>query len=208
MRTRFIYSYNEIAEFADQRGDYSFPPTGDDQNFADLAGEQAAVADMHKTQIGEPPNDFDVRSVWDVRPVNGYDALLSTTSTDSTTQSWSATFTAPNGYRAIPRKWEVWYDSPVGGAAGVSKAFLQKNGADLPNQLGWIIGDGTQNPIESFFTCEENTTFGIRGHNGNIVTGNSVVNINCLVTLYPVSEISLPLSIANPKTRAAFSGVI
>jgi len=193
----YVAFWWQRGEFAEQRGDWQVGAVWD-QPGADLLQDDASITAMQKAPLGEPKSDFDVRCVYDSRIVNGYDFNFSAILTQSSGGSWSASFNVPNGYRAIPRKWDVQFDLPPPGAAGNSTVTIQQQGAGLPNNGPIIIGMGTDDPIETFFLCEENTTFGIAGANTN--TANALtVNVNVYGNLIPVTDVALPLSVSNQR---------
>jgi hypothetical protein len=181
-------------EFAEQREEWQFSADYE-QAGSDLLLDDAAVASMQAAPLGEPPSDFDVRCVYDSRPVNGYDFNYSAQVSIASGVAWSTAFNVPNGYRIVPRKWQVQFDSlPLGPLAG-NFVSLQQNGANVPNNGPIIVGMGTDEPIESFFLCEENTTFGISG----VANQNTNANINVYGNLIPVTDVALPLSVSNQK---------
>jgi hypothetical protein len=188
-------------EFAEQIGDFQTGASVD-QPGADLLFDDHAVAAMQATPLGEPSSDFDVRSVFDSRPVNGYDFNYSAPFSQTGGASgagWSVSFSVPNGYRAVPREWSVQFDQTIGGPSSNSVASLTQGNSSVPNNNAIIIGMGTDRPIKSFFLCEENTLFGISGRNNNTssLTGSVVVYGN----LIPTSDVALPLSIANQRLQ-------
>jgi hypothetical protein len=162
---------------------------------------------MQQAPLGEPPSAFDVRSTYDSRPVNAYDFNYSAflPSQNLINTPWEFTFNVPNGYRAVPRKWDVFYDTPPSGPSYNSTVTLLQQGAAVPNNGPIIIGMGTSDPIESFFICEENTTFGISGNVVGTVnsTQDSVISVNVYGNLIAVSEVALPFSVANPTSNPA-----
>jgi hypothetical protein len=181
-------------EFAEQREEWQFGAEYE-QPGADLLQDDARVAAMQAAPLGEPQSDFDVRCVYDSRPVNGYDFNFSEQVSISSGVSWTATFNVPNGYRIVPRKWQVQFDSlPLGPLAG-NIVSLQQNGADVPNNGPIIVGMGTDEPIESFYLCEENTTFGITG----VTQQSTNANVNVYGNLIPVTDVALPLSVSNQR---------
>jgi hypothetical protein len=195
-------------EFAEQRGDWQTNASLDLPG-ADLLQDDAAVSAMQQAPLTMPPSDFSVRSVYDSRPVNGYDFNFSavtqaTLVTNSTSAAvWFVNFNVPNGYRAVPRDWKIWLDPPAApGPSSASTVSLTQNGAAVPNNQDIIIGNGTTDPIESFFVCEENTTFGVTGATTLIPRDNDPVNVNVNVhgNLIPVDANALPYAIANQET--------
>ena len=196
MNSDYVMFWWMRGEFAEQRGD--FQASADlDQPGADLLQDDFSVAAMQRAPLGEPKSDFDVRCVYDSRIVNGYDFNYSSAISGSSSVGWSATFTVPNGYRAIPRKWDVTFDSPPNGPAANSTAQIVQGGAALPNN-NIIVGMGTNNPIETFFLCEENTTFGISGFNSNALTGYTGA-VNVYGNLIPTTDVALPLAVSNQR---------
>jgi len=156
---------------------------------------------MYQAPLGEPPTDFDVRCVFDSRIVNGYDFNMSAAFSQPSGGSWSVTFQVPNGYRIVPREWTVQYDSAVTGPSGNSTVNLTQQGAAVPYNQNIIIGMSTDEPIKSFFLCEENTSFGITGINSN-VTVTTTGSVTVYGNLIPVSDVALPLSVSNQQRLA------
>jgi hypothetical protein len=186
-------------EYSASREDYQEPPDMRDNAAGDMGRtQQEAVDEMQRTPLGEPRVEFDVRCTYDSRPLNGGDFNLSAVVNGNTTNGWAATFVVPNGYRMVPRKWEVSFDATAAGAAGNSTANIQQNLANLPFNGPIIIGMGTAEPIETFFICEENTTFGISGANTNFGTGY-IVNINVYGNLLAATDVALPFEVTNRK---------
>jgi len=191
-------------EFADQRGDGQ---ADTDFSQSDVNYDQAYLDHMVSSPIGEPQGDYDVRSVYDSRPVNAYDFNFSGFATYTigiTPIGWEVQFTVPPGYRAIPKEWSVWYDRPAINPASASTVSVLQNGTNLPNNQNIIIGQGTTLPLKTFFICEEGTTFGMTGTQqsaGTPITTN--VNVQVWGTLIPVSEVALPYTAANARIRAS-----
>jgi hypothetical protein len=193
----YIMHWWERDEFSEQRGDFQTGASWD-QPGSDLLQDHASLTAMQSAPLGEPPTDFDVRCVFDSRIVNGYDFNFAANISGSYPgYGWSANFKVPTGYRAIPRKWSVQFDLPPTGIAANSTATIQQNGAALPNNTV-IIGMGTDEPIETFFLCEENTSFGIAGINSN-ASVTFTGNVNVYGNLIPVTSVALPLAVSNQR---------
>ena len=195
----------EAGEYASAIGDTQAPPDMANPPGADLLGDAAATAEMIAAPLGGPATDFSIRSVYDSRPVNAYDfnysqaVEVTNANGAGTTVLWAANFSAPNGYRAIPRKWDIFLDPPhaVGPPADSLVSITQSNAA-IPNNQNIILGLGTDEPIETFFVCEENTVFGASGATSLIPADTTVnVNVNVHGNLIPVSQVAAPYSIAN-----------
>lgn len=205
MNNDYVLCWWARDEFAEQRGDFQTNASFD-QAGSDLLQDDSSVAAMQQAPLGEPPMAFDVRSVYDSRPVNGYDFNYSGffASQNLNNNPWTLEFNVPTGYRAVPRKWDVFFDTPPGGPSYASTVTLLQNGAAVPNNGPIIIGMGTgDEPIDSFFLCEENTSFGITGNvtAAPNTTQDSVISVNVYGNLIPVSQVALPFSIANPSSN-------
>ena len=192
-------------EFAEQRGDWQTNASLDLPG-ADLLQDDASVSAMQSAPLTTPSVDFEVRSVYDSRPINAYDFNFSGASEfnapsfPGTVATWQITFTVPTGYRAVPREWDVFFDDPPDIKASDNVVSLQQNGANIPNNGPIIVGSGTgARPIKSFFVCEENTTFGIQGAVtlGINSTQSSTISVNVHGNLIPVSDCALPFTIAD-----------
>lgn len=193
----YVMFWWQRGEFDEQRQDWQAEASFE-QPGSDLLQDASSTQAMLEAPLGEPKSDFDVRCVYDSRVVNGYDFNYSAAMNQPSGASWTATFVVPNGYRAVPRKWSVNFDSPPVGPSKNSTATIQQGGAALPNNGPIIIGMGTDDPIETFFLCEENTTFGITGANSNAVTGLAVI-VNVYGNLIPVTDVALPLAVSNQR---------
>ena len=192
--------YNGNEEWAQAIGDHQWPPDMRDVGPSDMGAVQQSIDDLERTPLGEPRVAFDVRCVYDSRPVNGYDFNLSATATQTSTSSiFLVIFNVPNGYRMVPREWEITFDNPQVGAAANSTVSIQQNNANLPNNGPIIIGMGTSEPIKTFFVCEENTTFGLIGSTNNPLLQTINVNINVYGNLLPVTDVALPFEVTNRK---------
>jgi hypothetical protein len=198
----------ERGEWQDEVGDVQAPADLSAPSGLDLSSAQADTAAMEATPLGEPKINFDVRCVYDSRPVNGYDFNFSASVglvPAGTGFTWAATFNVPNGYRIVPREWEIIFDQtpPAGiinASLSASTATILQNQAGLPNNQNIIVGMGTADPIKTFFICEENTTFGIQGFTPFAPAGNpGFANINVYGNLIAVTEVALPFAVANEQ---------
>jgi hypothetical protein len=192
-------------EFSEQRGDWQTNASIDIPG-ADLLGDDSAITAMQATPLGMPPTDFDVKCIYDSRPLNGYDFNFSASQEITSNVPWSFNFDVPNGYRIVPREWDVFFDTPIATQSSNSTVTLTQQNAGVPNNSGIIVGMGTgSRPIKSFFVCEENTQFGISGivGMGSNATQTTNLSVNVYGNLIPVTEVSLPFCVANDITKLA-----
>lgn len=159
-----------------------------------LAGEKERAVQV--AAPGEPPVLYDVRCVFDSRPVNAYDGNFSQIVGEVGT-TITARFLVPSGYRAIPREWRVNFDTPPVALITDLQAFVQANDADLPNN-NFYVGAGTSVPFKTFFLVEENAAFGLRITDVNgVIVGNTIIEVWC--NLLPVTGVALPFEATNRK---------
>ena len=190
---RYFSGERPNAEFT-QREHQAMPDATDNSGY--LAG--AKVAALALATPGEPNILYDVRCVYDSRPVAAYDFnYVSSIAAGAHGATVVTTFQTPSGYRAVPREWSIEFiPTPVADLTDV-QIFLQAQGADVPNNSRYI-GSGTTSPIRSFFVVEENATFGVRIVDiGGVLTGNIIVQ--CYGNLLPVTGVALPFEVTNRK---------
>src|SRR5271154_6175872 len=129
----YVLWWWQRGEHEEQRGDFQasscFEVPG-----ADLLQDSASEVAVLATPLGEPPTDFSVRSVYDSRPINGYDFNFSA----NTIQPLGGgvvtfNFNVPQGYRAVPRKWEILLTQPTTlSSADENTISFTTNGASVP----------------------------------------------------------------------------
>jgi hypothetical protein len=173
------------------------PPAGPDTSGA-IA--QSAADALARTPYGEPPLGFDVRCVYDSRLPNAFDFNFSGSASGTTATALSVTFTAPAGYRAVPREWSISFEGSVGGSAANSTVDVTYQGAAFPYNNGIIVGTGTSVPIKTFFVVDEQQTFGINANNRNAVSSYTVIVV-CYGNLIPVTGVALPYTVTNASRQ-------
>jgi hypothetical protein len=149
-------------EFTDR--DPQYPATRITTNYR---GEGKLHEQMLRAPLGEPTIDVDVRSVYDVRPIQAFDFNVTLTGTISTTgesaPNFVAPFAVPEGYVAVVRKYNHC-TSPIFPATARSDLLLtlQSNNADVPNNVSIPVGADSQDLVICFFIVDEGGTFGAR----------------------------------------------
>jgi hypothetical protein len=189
----------ERGEWADAIGDIQASVDMRDTSAGDVIGQDSAIAQMQMTGLGEPPKDFTVRAVYDSRFPNSYDFNIAALSTQltSTNPTYSVSFQCPNGYRMVPRKWNIYISNPPSGPPQNSYGSLQQNGVNIPYNDAFYIG--VERQLETFFLVEETTTFGLTGFNANYA--NAITNPTVIVEVYgnliPTTHVALPFAVTN-----------
>jgi hypothetical protein len=190
----------------------------------DLLALSTAVAEMQATPLEPVSLDYDVRAVYDSRPINAYDFNFCANNLIVLQNTlWAVGWQVPLGYRAVVREFEVMYDQDVGGEFGASLVFplqgmypsdfalqpasagpttpavltaLAAAGFPLQNNAK-AIGSGGK--ITTFFIAEEGTWFGIQGISNNISV-EGTVTINCYGQLLPIRNEQLPFVVGNQRS--------
>lgn len=168
-------------EFIDR--DPQYPATREQTNYA---GE-GKLADMQSsTPLGEPPVDVDIRSVYDVRPIQAFDfntTVIATSGGGSASSFGILTtqFTVPLGYVAVVRKWHTSFTSPQPPITyrGQVLMTIRSNNADLPNNVDIPVGLESDF-VESFFIVDEGGLIGARFDIANPGTPSvAAFDVNC-----------------------------
>lgn len=122
----------------------------------DMMRDKEAGEAMRRAPAGEPGIDFDVRSVFDSRPVQGYDFNIIDTSEFAA--SMDLTFTVPPGFVAVVRKFmHTISNNPIVERVDMRAAFFVNGGAVRYNENLPIGGDSYDTPINLFFLADENS---------------------------------------------------
>ena len=154
---------------------------------------------LDRVPLGTPEMDFDVRSTYSVRPVNGFDftfaASADSVSVGESEAIWTFTFTVPTGYVAVVR-WYEWFSD--GGGLGIAsyRASLLRNGVNFPYNSGVYIGpQGKHDRL--YMLVDEEQTFGVRVEGISLDSqGTGYLNIGGNLILK--TGRAYPYEIANP----------
>jgi hypothetical protein len=119
--------------------------------------------------LGDVPVDVDVRSVYDVRPINAYDVNLPLESQDftyggtATPQVGVVTAGVPLGYVFVLRQLDH-YVTPQPGTTSRGEVLLTltKNGAGVPQNVNVPVGNESQGLFRTFVIYDEGEIYGAR----------------------------------------------
>jgi hypothetical protein len=194
---------------------YGYDPNGEG-TASDLTALAGATAALAATPLADGPNNYSVRSTYDVRPVNAYDFNFSVLLFSvSNNVQWCVGWQVPLGYRAVIRRFEIQYDGDLGGAYGNSwiqpcisiyptnesidtSPISSNSGNPTPVPYNSEIAIGSGGEIETFFIAEEGSWFGLTGVNANLnLSGSPTASVNCYGNLIPTGEMQLPFTIGN-----------
>lgn len=152
-------------EFTDREPQWM--PTRDQVN---TPAEGRAAAQMPLTPLGEPQIDVDVRSVYDVRPIQAFDFNLTVVSAGNSIGGEGETpiiitpIAVPDGYVAVVRRFQHSFKPqlPVVNRADVLMT-LRSSGADVPYNVDIPVGGSSQGDlVNCFFIVDEGGSFGAR----------------------------------------------
>jgi hypothetical protein len=160
----------------------------------DLQESAAMMAGLFAAPYGDPSDEYDARATYDSRPTNAYDAIFSEATNVTSGEVWTVLFTAPLGYRFVPRKFTISYDDAGAGPDANSIVNLLLGEGSVTYNSGIIIGAGAE--LDAFYLVEENVAFGVTGSNSNL-TGATNVNVRIYGNLIPVKLEQLPYSVVN-----------
>jgi hypothetical protein len=126
----------------------------------DMVIGSAAREDMESTPLGAPVAECSVRSVYDSRPVHGYDFNVPCAEVVSCTGELAACeFQVPQGYVAVVRQISTFVEpQPVLAHLSDISIDVRVNGSAIPYNVGLPVGVATDSPIETFFIADEYQT--------------------------------------------------
>lgn len=124
--------------------------------------EQSRV-DLAKTPLGTPPADCDVRSVYDARPVNGFDfnIAVSIENAQETPQSvFNFEFVVDESYVAVVRSLHHWFEPAPASLSNRSdvKLTMALNGTPQFRLIDIPIGVESDGLIQMYLVADEFNT--------------------------------------------------
>lgn len=141
-------------EFIEQR-ERQLP--ADFSSSGDLQSQQTGMDHLEITPPGDPNLKFDVRSIFDSRPVNAYDFNISAAVELAAPGTTTFTvFTVPKGFVAIPRRWFFFID-PLFSLSSRAAILVtpQINNVDVQNNTDFPIGNESDDLLHTFFVVDE-----------------------------------------------------
>lgn len=151
----------EGGEFIDR--ETQRPPEDSPGNVAQGPSTAAAQTDLGNTPLGAPPACYDVRSVYDSRPVNGYDFTITVTDVGDEA-TFPLEFTVRQGYVAVLLGFSHWIeDDPLPPIVFRNDmlATLQKNKVQVQDNVDVPVGLFSDNLWTGFIVADEFETLGL-----------------------------------------------
>lgn len=189
-----------VKEFIDER---------ERQAPADTRTRQPDVRnpDILQVPLGEPAIDFDVRSVYDARPINAYDFnIIPASVAIGSSTSYTISFQVKQGRTAVIRELHHWIE-PVPNLPLRSDILLsiQLQKADVPDNINIPVGVASDGLIKLFLIADEYQTVSFNFVTSSLITGTGYVHVYgnyILKTGRPA-----PFEIANPVGGSQKRGI-
>lgn len=203
--------------------DIQWGPGLDTAGPVDLLALEDAKTDMYQAPLVPEVLNYDVRAVYNSRPINAYDFNFCANSLIVNNNTlWVVGWQVPLGFRAVVREFEVQYDQDTGGPFGGSLVFPlegmypstfgpnpQTSGPVTPTVQTALAGAGfpvlnnakaigSGGTIKTFFIVEEGAWFGIQGITSNIGS-QGTCTINAYGNFIPIRDEQLPFVVGNQK---------
>lgn len=176
-------------------------PADLDQTMA-YANSAQAREDFQVTPQGTPPDCYDVRSVYDVRPINGFDfnitsSALMTFGVKSTVNPF-VEFTVPEGFVCVLREVDIWFNPIPPGSTRNDKYFdLTLNGGSVPYNQTIYFGVAS-GKVKVFMIANEFDRVGVHVvDNANTASGSTDVYCQFYGNFLPKTERPSNFEIAN-----------
>lgn len=176
------------------------------KNKRNIGGKSIAGSreDLTRTPLGSPPVDYDVRSVFDVRPVGAFDFNIeANTALDSIGLNPPIEMTVPEGFVCVLREVSIWMQpTPPGPLKTNYNWTLTLNGSEFPynqlNSFGIAVDEE-----KTFMLADEFNRVGLRIRQG---TGGNLFGVTGYArfhgTFVQKTARPMPFEIANPsRTR-------
>jgi len=172
------------------------------------AAEGRALAQMTSIPLGEPPGDVDVRSVYDVRPIQSFDVnlpLLAATplslAVEGGVTSVAVMDAVPLGYVFVIRQLDHCFSGSIVPAAFRTdvKLTLLRNGADVVGNIGVPVGAESEGLFRTFVIYDDGEQFGARADVTSLfLFSGAFLNVNFYGNFIRKTGRPAPMEIGNP----------
>lgn len=166
-----------------------------------------AVADMQRTRAGEPAVDFNVRSVYDSRPVLGLDFNFEDSAAIVSGTSQDLTFIVPAGYVAVLKQIDFWMEpsQSIDKSSVIIKPVLNR-AVQANNQQS--VGSQTNAPMQLWLIADEFDEVGIRVSISVALASSPVSFVHLYGNLLAKTGRATPFEIANLAGRGQMSNAL
>lgn len=160
-------------DFIERRED-QLPPSN--ENAGEMSQDAKATAGMRAAPAGDPPADYDVRSVYDSRPVQGFDFNI-TAETGETSSPFTVEWIVPEGFVAVVRALHHWFNpAPLIASREDVLLTLLRDGSDVRFNVEIPVGSESDELVKVFAIYDEFQTVGARLVNVGLVNTAAFVH--------------------------------
>lgn len=174
-------------------------PPEDTPGFVAQDATASAQSDLAETPLGAPPTDYDVRSTYDSRPVNGYDFMIAVTAAAEGGNTFTMEFEVRQGFVGVLREFSHFFtDNPQPAVINRAEvlATLRRNGTDVLDNADIPVGVSSDSIWKGFVIADEFNTLGVR-----IVLQGLLTAAECVAVFYGnyllKTGVASPFEIAN-----------
>jgi hypothetical protein len=156
------------------------------------------------TPIGPIPFAYDVRAVFDSRPVNGYDFNIVVSTSGELVNPITISFTVPNGYVAVLKRVISFIESPIPASALRSDVLLTLllNQGVVPNNANIPVGIEQDDLVRCFVIADQGSVLSARlVVSAAILALTPTYTIQFYGNLLQKTNIPTPFEVANPTHK-------
>lgn len=178
-------------------------------NVGDISpGAQSAIArDAYdQTPIGTVPLAYDVRAIYDSRPINAYDFNIPVSASGELTNPITISFTVPNGYVCVLKRVITFIEDPIPSPAKRSDVLLTLllNQGVVPNNENIPIGVEQDSLVNCFVIADQGSVLSARlTVSAAVLAGSSTYWVQFYGQFLQKTNIPASFEIANPTNRAS-----
>lgn len=165
----------------------------------------SARTSYDNTPIGPIPFAFDVRAIFDSRPINAFDFNITQSTSGEIANPVQVSFTVPNGYVAVLKRVITFLENPIPASVLRSDVLLTLllNQGVVPNNERIPVGVDQDSLVNCFLIADQ----------GSVITARFTVSAAILAllptytahfygNLLQKTNIPAPFEIANPTNKA------
>lgn len=189
-------------EFLEDR-ERQLPP--DFNLLADVSEDGKAAEALKRAPMGEPPDEYTVRSVYDSRPVSTFDFNI-TPSAQELASTNTVDFQVPQGYVCVLRRVFHTINDPPGTNRANFLMTLMLNGAAFQYNRDIPVGFESDDLVRCFMVADEFDTVGVK-LTCSSVSGTSILYVTFYGQFILKTGRPAPFEIANPVGLSKTSSI-
>lgn len=172
----------------------------------DVANYEAAGLAMRAAPAGEPPDDYNVRSVYDSRPLNGFDFNITDSAPFVSSNLEILTFDVPQGYVCVLRHITYFVTNPpaINSLQDVLGTLRRAN-ADVAYNIDIPIGAARE--LDCFLIADEFEEVGFKVTSTGVYQDASNIVAHFYGQFLLKTNIPAPFEIANRAGEGSISTI-